>query len=175
MGLFSGVKNWFFPPEYLEYRDSLRGLVEYLPPGDLDALVAWRKKHVPYKSDTDTGKPDGKYDYTQEYNGADLTIKMKAGDCESIAALYSEVIRWWKGWRSHHILMYFVDRKGPKKKLQGHDVAVFTTPAGKLGWIDGEIHWGGYPEMKKFYADEWGWDIKSWWVANDIGQKVNPI
>lgn len=175
MGIFKGIKEWFFPKEYLEYRDSLAGVVAYLPPGDLNALVAWRNKHLPYRSDTDTGKPDGKYDPTQEYNGADLTIKMKGGDCESLAAFCSEVIREWKGWSTFHVLMYFVDRTDPKKTLKGHDIATFTTPSGKMGWIDGDVHWGNIHDMKKFYADEWGWDIKSWYTASDIGQKIEAL
>ena len=161
---FKQVKDWFFPQEYLEYRDSLRGLVLYLPVGNLDALVAWRKKHVPYRSDTDTGKPDGKYDRLQNYNGADLTIKAKGGDCESIAAVYSEVIRAWAGWESWHVRMVYADNTA-------HDVAVFCDPDGNMGWIDGAIYCGGYDDMRAFY-DSIGWHIIDWQTVNDIGEHL---
>lgn len=170
---FKQIKNWFFPREYLDYRDSLRGLIEYLPAGNLEALVAWRNTHILYRSDTGTGKPDGRYDPLQNYNGADLTIREKSGDCESIAAVYSEVIRQWAGWESWHVAFFFPnpDEGG---KYSGHDVAVFFTPDLRQGWIDGGVHYGGYEDMYAFYQAE-GWVIEDWWVANDIGQNTRSL
>ena len=164
---FKQIKNWFFPPTYLEYRDSVDALVAYLPAGDLDALAAWCEKWVPYRSDTDTGKPDGIYDPLQNYNGADLTIKAKGGDCESIAAVYVEVIAQWHGWQSEHVYMAYAD-------YTAHDVCYFQRPDGTTGWIDGQVWDGGYEDMYAFYKAE-GWLITDWWVASDIGQEVRPL
>ena len=164
---FKQAKEWFFPKEYLEYRDNLRGLVLYLPVGNLDALVAWRKEWVPYRSDTDTGLSDGKYEPLQNFNGADLTIKAKGGDCESIAAVYVEVIAWWHGWTAEHITMVYADNTA-------HDVAFFYAPDGRTGWIDGDVHYGNRADMKAYY-DSIGWYITDGWVANDIGQTVSMV
>ena len=168
---FKQVKNWFFPKEYLDYRDSLRGLVLYLPVGDLDALVAWRKKHIPYRSDTDTGLPDGKYDPLQNFNGADLTIKAKGGDCESIAAVYVEVgdsPEWTAaGWAWEHVCMVYADNTA-------HDVAFFYAPDGRTGWIDGVVYYGDLAAMRAYY-DSIDWSITNWWVANDLGEIVRHL
>ena len=171
MGLFSGIVKWFTAGN--EYRGSLKELIEYLPVGDLELLVAWRKRYIPYRSDTNTGKPEGEYDFTQEYNGADLTIKMRGGDCESIAAVYSEVIRAWKGWSSSHVQFTFID-ENTGGQLKAHDVAVFTTPSGKHGWIDGGINWGNRLDMEKFYVD-WGWKLRQLWRVNDLGEKLEVL
>lgn len=168
---FQQVKDWFFPKEYLEYRDSLRGLVLYLPIGDIEALIAWRKRWIPYRSDTDTGKPDGKYDPLQNYNGADLTIKAKGGDCESIAAVFVEVgdsPEWTAvGWSFKHILMVYAD-------YTAHDVAFFTDPDGKTGWIDGIAYYGDFKAMKAYY-DSIDWIITYWAIVNDIGEIVKQL
>ena len=159
------LSSWFNAGT--EYRDSLAGLVAYLPVGDLEVLIYWRQKWIPYRSDTDTGLPDGKYDPLQNYNGADLTIKAKGGDCESIAAVFSEVIRAWHGWRSFHICMVYANNTA-------HDVAFFIDPNGRTGWIDGGVHYGHYEDMKDFYACV-GWNITYWWEVNDLGEKIRSI
>lgn len=163
MSLFRSLKEWFFPP-YLEYREDVKSLTEYLPAGDLDALAAWRAHHIPYVGDFDA---NGRFDKLQDFNGADLTIKAKGGDCESIAAVYIEVIRHWKGWRAWHVTMWYDDGSG-------HDVCAFTTPAGKQGWIDGVVRWGGYAEMADFYTSI-DWKIKRWYEANDLGEEVKGL
>ena len=168
---FKQVKNWFFPKEYLDYRDSLRGLVLYLPAGDLDALVAWCKKWVPYRSDTDTGLADGKYDPLQNYNGADLTIKARGGDCESIAAVYVEVgdsPEWTAaGWSFFHVCMVYANNTA-------HDVARFDHVDGRTGWIDGVVYYGDLAAMRAYY-DSIDWSITNWWVANDLGEIVRHL
>jgi hypothetical protein len=160
--MFKAIKDWFFPP--LEYRDNLRDLALYLPVGNLDALVAWCNKWIPYRRDLNE---QGGFDPLQNYNGADLTIKAKAGDCESIAAVYSEVIRTWTGCESWHVFMLYADGKA-------HDVAVFTLPGGRQGWIDGQVHYGGYEAMYAYYKAD-GWYITDWWVVNDLGQATGEL
>jgi len=159
MNPFKAIKNWFAFPEY---RDSVAALVAYLPIGDLSALMMWRKKWVPYKSDEGNG---GGLD---NYNGADLSIKAKGADCESIAAVYSEVIRQWPQWESWHVCFVFTRTDG--KTYEAHDVAAFLNPKGEQGWIDGPAYYGGYNDMFAFYKAE-GWHIIDWWQANDIGEK----
>ena len=165
---FKQVKNWFFPP--CEYRDSVAALVAYLPIGNLDNLLCWSKKWIPYRSDTNTGKPDGVYDPLQNYNGADLTIKAKGGDCESIAAVFVEVIdspEWTAaGWASQHICMVYSNNTA-------HDVCFFDGPNG-TGWIDGAIYYGTYTDMRAYY-DSIGWRIIDWWIANDLGQEITEL
>ena len=163
MNPFKAIKAWFAFPEY---RDSVAALVAYLPVGDLDSLVMWREKWIPYKSDKGDG---GGLD---NYNGADLTIKAKGGDCESIAAVYSEVIRQWKNWESWHVCFVFTRTEG--KTYEAHDVAVFIDPKGRQGWIGGDIHYGNYEDFKNYYNDI-GWKIVDWFVVNDIGQKVSKL
>src|SRR3990167_171639 len=156
---FKQIKAWFAWPEY---RDSLAALVAYLPVGDLSALVMWRVKWVPYKSDEGDG---GGLD---NYNGADLTIKAKGGDCESIAAVYSETVRQWSQWESWHVCFVFTRTDG--KTYEAHDVAFFVDDKGRMGWIDGGIYYGDYKAFLQAY-DLQGWHIIDWWQANDIGEK----
>ena len=163
--LFKQIKNWFAFPEY---RDSLAALVVYLPVGDLESLLMWAKKWLPYRYDTDTGEENGKYDPLQNYNGADLTIKAKRADCESIAAVFSEVIRWWKGWESWHVCFVFTRTYN---KYEAHDVCFFKRPDGSMGWIDGQVYEGGYNAFKQHY-DLIGWDICDWYIVNDMGIKT---
>ena len=168
---FKQIKEWFFPKQYLEYRDSVVTLVAYLPVGDISALFTWEELHIPYRYDTDTGKKDGKYDRLQNYNGADLTIKAKGGDCESKASVFVEVgnsPEWTAaGWSFRHILMVYAD-------YTAHDVALYTGPKGQTGWFDGAIYSGDYSAMKKHY-DSIGWYITYWAVVNDIGQIITEI
>ena len=153
MNIFKRIKNYFCAGS--EYRPTLEALIEYLPAGDLEALNFWVNKFIPYKSDTD---PLG----LDNFNGADLTIKERAGDCESIAAIYVEVIRAWKYWESVHVVMLW--------EKSGHDVCFFKTPSGSTGWIDGKIFWGGIPDLKKYYGTER--KILSLFYVNDIGEKL---
>jgi hypothetical protein len=154
---------------YSDYKDSLDALVSYLPSGDLDTLLRWGKKWIPYRHDIDK---DGKYDPLQNYNGADLTIKAKGGDCESIAAVHSEVIRRWPKWESWHVCMVFTRDCGDT--YEAHDVAVFKDPTYGQGWIDGQIFYGDYEAMYGFYKGE-GWAIVGWWEVNDLGERIRQI
>ena len=165
MSLLKGIKEWFFPKEYLEPQPSLDALVAYLPVGDLAALSAWVKHNIPYHRDLDE---NGNYDKLQNYNGADLTIRARRGDCESRGAIFSEVIRRWKGWSSGHAYFKFVDDKGAKK---AHDICWFVTPSGQHGWMENAPHFGTDKEMVKFYAGI-GWKIDAIHQVNDMGERI---
>lgn len=165
---FKQIKEWFAFPEY---RDSVEALLAYLPVGDLQSLIDWVAKWIPYKYDTDTGEENGKYDPLQNFNGADLTIKAKRGDCESKAAVFVEIIRRWFGWDAWHITFCFTREFD---KYEAHDVVFFVDPDGQMGWIDGIIYYGDYKAMRQHY-DLIGWAIYDWWVANDLGEKLKGI
>jgi len=157
------IKAWFAFPEY---RNSVAALVAYLPVGDITSLIAWRNKWIKYKTDAGDGRgPDN-------YNGADLTIKLMFGDCESIAAVFVEVIRWWFGWDAVHVLFVFTCDNG--NTYEAHDVACYTDPHGLRGWIDGIEYCGGYSAMRKHY-DAIGWKLEDWWIVNDLGQVVEAL
>lgn len=158
MKIFRVIKDWFFPP--LEYKGSVKELVEYLPVGDLDVLCLWVEKWIPYVKDSDTKGLDN-------YNGADLTIKAKYGDCESKAAVFVEVISHWKNWAAGHIWFSF-NHNGIYK---AHDVCWYITPKGTRGWIEVAPKVGGIDEMRQYYKFI-GWDIISTYCVNDIGEKV---
>ena len=160
MSIFKDIKEWFAFPEY---RDSLASLVEYLPPGNLKALIEWTDKWIPYTSDEGDGAG------LDNYNGADLTIKAKGGDCESIAAVYSEVIRQWKGWESWHVCFVFTREYN---KYEAHDIAFFVDNENRMGWIDGGIFYGGYEAFRQHY-DLMGWKILDWWRASDSGERIS--
>ena len=164
MGIFKSIKDWFFPP-YMKEVKSLTELVGLIPVGDLDALCEWMNHYIPYHHDVDE---NGKYDKTQNYNGADLTIIMKRGDCESKAAVCSEVIRWWKGWKSGHTYFRFIRNGG---QYEAHDICWFITPSGKHGWIEGIPHYGDTKQMIEYYAGM-GWKIDYVTPVNDIGQST---
>lgn len=166
--IFKRFKDWVTAGT--EYRPDVKSLIAYLPVGDLPVLLYWQKRYIPYKRDLDD---KGNYDRTKEYNGADLTIKLRAGDCESIAAVFSEVIRAWAGWLSGHIMFTFYDQN-EGGKLKGHDVAYFVTPDGRPGWIDGAVMYGGPYEMLSYYRAI-GWPIQDWWYVNDLGEKLKEV
>jgi len=163
MSFFSRILDAVFGKEYLEPKSSIAELIEYLPPGDLDALWRWQKRNLPYRSD------DGDGHGLDNYNGGDLTLLDGHGDCESLAAVFSEVIRAWNGWRSSHLRIDFTNRRGEAK---AHDVATFCTPAGKLGWMEfgeyGGYFYGGLDRMKDFYR-EMGWRNVKFSKVNDMG------
>lgn len=174
MSIFRGIVD--FLKGYSDYRDSVAALVAYLPEGDLETLVLWRRKWVPYRSDTDTGEADGEYDKLQNYNGADLTLKAGHGDCESRGAICKEVIsspEWAaKGWASEHIYFSFIRPDGTKS---AHDVAYYTHTDGRKGWIEGRIvHEGDYNDLVAHYAGL-GWNIIKLWAVNDMGEKVRDL
>ena len=162
MGLFKSIKEWFFPP-YMREVDSVNELIGLLPVGDLDALCEWVRVYIPYHHDLDE---NGKYDPLQNYNGADLTIKARRGDCESKAAVCSEVIRWRKGWKTGHTYFQFDNRLGERK---AHDICWFIAPSGQRGWIEGTPHFGNEKEMIEYYAGA-GWKIDFVQEVNDIGE-----
>lgn len=164
MSLWRNLRDFF--KGYSDYQPSVAALVAYLPVGDLETLRLWREKHIPYVKDTD---PKG----LDNYNGADLTIAAKGGDCESIAAVYKEVIQRWPGWQAWHVLFVFVETGG-NGTYKAHDVCVFVDPDGEQGWIDGGVCMGGYSTMRASY-EALGWHITDWWVVNDIGQLVLHI
>lgn len=165
---FKQIKAWFAFPEY---RDSVAALVAYLPVGDLNAIAEWERVHIKYTPDVDD---KGNYDPTKEYNGADLTIKMKEGDCESKAAVFVEVgnsPEWAAdGWEFHHMRMVFTNREG---ELKGHDVAYFrNTRKGVQGWFENGPHIGTYTDLRQFYLREQGWKIDDLWAVNDMGERT---
>lgn len=165
MNPFKAIKDWFFPKEYLEPQPNLDALVAYLPVGDLAALAAWVRQNIPYHLDIDE---NGRFDKTQDYNGADLTIKMGRGDCDSKGAVFSEVIRRWKGWQSGHSYFQFTNAKGERK---AHDVCWFITPSGQKGWMENAPLFGSNKEMVEFYAGI-GWKIDNIYPVNDIGERI---
>lgn len=167
MGIFKTIAKWFFPP-YSEYRDSVQKLVEYLPAGNLEVLCNWVSTWITYSGDFDSA---GNYDPLQNFNGADLTIRAKSGDCESIAAVFVEIIRHWKGWEASHISFWFTDVYGIKK---AHDVCYFKAPDGKEGWIEKEpIYFDNYTIID--WYKKLGWDIYRIEFVNDIGEKINKL
>jgi hypothetical protein len=157
---FKGIKEWFFPKEYLEYKDNIKDVAGYLPVGDLEILKEYGKRIIPYVKDTDIKNLDN-------YNGGDLTLKLRFGDCESIAAFYVEVVAHWEGWVSSHIYMLYENGKA-------HGVAHFINPEGFSYWIDGAVYKGSYKEMFDFYKSV-GWDIKEMAVVNDLGETIKEI
>jgi hypothetical protein len=165
MSLFSPIKDWFFPP-YMRKVDSLDELCAVIPVGDLGALCEWVNEFIPYRHDVAL---DGKYDPLQNYNGADLTIKAGHGDCESKAAVCSEVIKRWKGWTSGHHYFQFINKNMERK---APDVCWFITPQGIKGWIEGGPLYGTDKEMVEYYAVGPGWKIDNIRQVNDIGERV---
>lgn len=171
---FRQIKEWFAFPQK---QKDLAAIIAYIRVGALEDLLAYQKAFLPYRSDTDTGEPDGKYDKTQEYNGAELTIILGGGDCESLAGFFSEVIRWWKGWESWHVCFVFTR---VYNKYEAHDVCFFKRPNGSMGWMEahptpesnaGGIYEGGYEAFRQHY-DLIGWEILDWWKASDTGEKL---
>lgn len=171
MTIFKKIKKWFSFPEY---QDSLAKLIAYLPVGRVDLLLEWALVWIPYKRDLDAQR---NYDPLQNYNGADLTIKAKSGDCESIAAVFKEVIsspEWTaRGWAAEHVCFVFPNPDKPREYL-GHDVCFFIGEEGGSGWIDGKIYYGDYSDMRKFY-DSIGWHITDWWLVNDMGEHLTEL
>jgi len=162
---------WQFYTAGRKFQNTLAKTIAYLPVGNLYVLKRYQETFLPYKSDLDA---QGRYDKTQEYNGAELTIMLKGGDCESLAAFFSEIIRAWLGWESWHVMFVFIDDSDGEYKA--HDVAFFKRPNGTVGWIDGWaesnfLHEGGYEAFVPFYAT-WGWYVEGWWLVNDMGEKL---
>ena len=168
MGIWKGIKDWFFPP-YMKRAKSLKELTALIPVGNLTALCEYTNEFVPYRYDTDTGEKDGKYDPLKNYNGADLTLKAGHGDCESKAAVHCEVIRTWGGgWSETHLWFAFTDSYGVKR---AHDICFFTTPEGREGWIEGQAQFGDRNQLVEFYKG-WGWSITKLYAVNDMGEKI---
>jgi hypothetical protein len=167
MNPFKQIKDWFAFPQK---QKDLAAIIAYIRVGALEDLLAYQKEFLPYRSDTDTGKPDGKYQNFKEYIGAELMILSGGGDCEDIAAFFSEVIRWWVGWESWHVRFVFLDQMDGGK-MKAHDVAFFVTDKNQMGWIDGAIYYGGYEAFRQHY-NLIGWKIQDWWIANDAGERL---
>ena len=162
--MFKAIKEWFFP-SYMVRVHTLTDLIILIPVGNLDALCEWVREFLPYHHDIDE---NGNYDPHQNYNGADLTIKAGRGDCESKAAVCSEVIRSWKGWQSGHTWFRFTNELG---EIKAHDICWFIMPSGRRGWIEGRPFYGEVKDMIEYYAGI-GWKIDMVYNVNDIGEKI---
>lgn len=165
---FKQIKDWFTAGSV--FQDTLAKTIAYLPVGDLRLLLDYQRLFLSYKPDV---CPLG----LDNYNGAELTIRAKGGDCESLAAFFVEVIRWWFGWESWHVCFVFTRRYNV---YEAHDVAFFKRPDGSMGWIEahpmpnsnaGGIYDGGYEAFRQHY-DLAGWTILDWWETNDAGERL---
>lgn len=162
MNIFKKFYNW--ATAGTKYKGSLKELIEYLPVGDLTVLTFWINKFIPYKYDTDAA---GNYDALQNYNGADLTIRMRCGDCESKAAIFVEVIRAWPGWDSYHILLEY-------DCPPYHDIGFFVAPDGSSGFFEGVVKYGSIADVKKYFTRP-GQTVVALYLVNDIGEKIKRL